>query len=125
VLIAATLASALLNVPQSFVTNIDQLYLLRGLEGLALGGMLATSTTLLSLGTPPAWRGAAIGLSAGANAAGQALGQLSGSVVASTLGIRSVFLCTAGVLALVCTAVTLGIKEPPTSENEVDRTTQP
>ena len=125
VLIAATLASALLNVPQSFVTNIDQLYLLRGLEGLALGGMLATSTTLLSLGTPPAWRGAAIGLSAGANAAGQALGQLSGSVVASTLGIRSVFLCTAGVLALVCTAVTLGIKEPPTSENEVERTTQP
>jgi DHA1 family multidrug resistance protein-like MFS transporter len=113
VLIGATLASALLNVPQSFATNINQLYVLRGLEGLAVGGMVAASSTMLSLRTPQEWRGAAIGLSAGANAAGQALGQLSGSVIASLLGIRTVFLCTAGVLALVCAAVTVGVKEPP------------
>jgi MFS family permease len=74
--------------------------------------MLATSTTMLSLGTPAEWRGATIGLSAGANAAGQALGQIGGSTIASTLGIRSVFLVTASTLALVCAAVTLGVKEP-------------
>jgi len=125
VLIAATLAAALLNVPQAAVTNITQLYVLRGLEGLALGGMLATSSTMLSLGTPPAWRGAAIGLSAGANAAGQALGQLTGSIVATTVGIRSVFLCTAGVLALVCAAVSLGIKEPPSTTDEAETPAQP
>ena len=114
VLIGATLGSALLNVPQAFVTSVEQLYLLRGLEGLALGGMLAASSTLLARGTPPAWRGAAIGLSAGANAGGQALGQLGGSVIAGALGIRSVFLCTAGVLGLVCAAVALGVAEPGT-----------
>jgi MFS family permease len=102
-----------LDVPQSFATNINQLYILRGVEGLALGGMVAASSTLLSLRTPQEWRGAAIGLSAGANAAGQALGQLSGSVIASLLGIRAVFLCTAGVLALVCATVTVGVREPP------------
>jgi len=119
VLIGATLGSALLNVPQAFVTNINQLYILRGLEGLVLGGMLATSSTMLSLGTPPEWRGAAIGLSAGANAAGQAIGQISGSTIAGTLGIRSVFLCTAGVLALVCAAVAIGIREPrPVQDDE-------
>ena len=91
VLIVATLGSALLNVPQSFATSVGQLALLRGLEGLVLGGMLATSSTMLSLGTPQEWRGAAIGLSAGANAAGQALGQIAGSTIAGTLGIRSVF----------------------------------
>jgi MFS family permease len=118
VLIGATLGSALLNVPQAFVTDINQLYILRGLEGLMLGGMLATSITMLSLGTPREWRGAAIGLSAGANAAGQAIGQISGSTIASALGIRSVFLCTAGVLALVCLAVTIWIKEPQEIEDE-------
>lgn len=118
VLIGATLGSALLNVPQSFVTSINQLYVLRGLEGLVLGGMLATSSTMLSLGTPPEWRGAAIGLSAGANSAGAALGQISGSAIAGTLGIRSVFLCTAGVIALVCAAVAIGVKEPESDENE-------
>lgn len=121
-LIAATLGSALLNLPQAAVTNIDQLYVLRGLEGLALGGMLATSSTLLSLGTPPAWRGAAIGLSAGANAAGQALGQLAGSTIASTLGIRSVFLATAVVLAIVCAAVALGLEEPRPGADEAGTT---
>jgi DHA1 family multidrug resistance protein-like MFS transporter len=117
-LIGATLGSACLNVPQSFVQNMNQLYLLRGLEGLVLGGMLATASTMLSLGTPPEWRGATIGLSAGANAAGQALGQLSGSVIASTLGIRTVFLFTAGVLALVSAAVTVGIREPRMPEQD-------
>jgi MFS transporter, DHA1 family, multidrug resistance protein len=118
VLIGAILGAALLNVPQSFVTSINQLYVLRGLEGLALGGMLATSTTILSLGTPREWRGAAIGLSAGANAAGQALGQLSGSVIAGSLGIRAVFLVTAGVLALVGLVVALGVKEPSVEDVE-------
>lgn len=118
VLALATCASALLNVPQSFVTSINQLYLLRGLEGLVLGGMLATASTMLSLRTPREWRGAAIGLSAGANAAGQAIGQLCGSTVASTLGIRTVFLFTAGVLALVSVSVTAGIREPRSAGDE-------
>ncbi len=118
ILIGATLGSALLNIPQAFVTDINQLYILRGLEGLVLGGMLATSSTMLSLGTPRERRGAAIGLSAGANAAGQAIGQLGGSTIAGVFGIRSVFLCTAGVLAMVCAAVAIGVKEPQPAEDQ-------
>jgi len=118
VLIGTTLAAAMLNVPQAFTASINQLYVLRGLEGLAMGGMLATSTTMLSLGTPAEWRGATIGLSAGANAAGQALGQVSGSAIASSLGIRSVFLVTASVLALVSAAVALGVREPEPPDDE-------
>ncbi|MGH2387462.1 MAG: MFS transporter, partial [Chloroflexota bacterium] len=118
ILIGATLGSALLNIPQAFVTDINQLYILRGLEGLVLGGMLATSSTMLSLGTPRERRGAAIGLSAGANSAGAAIGQLGGSTIAGIFGIRSVFLCTAGVLAMVCAAVAIGVKEPREDEDD-------
>jgi DHA1 family multidrug resistance protein-like MFS transporter len=126
VLIGATFAAACLNVPQAFVTSINQLYILRGLEGFVLGGMLATASTMLNLGTPPEWRGAAIGLSAGANAAGSALGQLGGSIIAGTLGIRTVFLFTAGVLALVSATVAVGIREPrPANQDEVPRTVAP
>ncbi len=111
-LIGATLGSAMLNVPQAFAASVAQLAVLRGLEGLVLGGMLAASSTMLSLSTPQEWRGAAIGLSSGANAAGSALGQMSGSIIAGTLGIRSVFLSTAGVLAIVGLLIGIGIREP-------------
>jgi DHA1 family multidrug resistance protein-like MFS transporter len=119
-LIGATFGSAVLNIPQSLSNSVAQLALWRSLEGLVLGGMLATSSTMLSLETPQEWRGAAIGLSAGANAAGTALGQLSGSAIASTLGIRTVFWFTSGVLALVCVAVAIGIREPTAAEADED-----
>jgi DHA1 family multidrug resistance protein-like MFS transporter len=125
-LVGATFGSAVLNIPQSLSTSVLQLAIWRSLEGLVLGGMLATSSTMLSLSTPQEWRGAAIGLSAGANAAGAALGQLSGSTIASTLGIRTVFWFTSGVLAIVCVLVAIGIREPtPAAQQDASPTRSP
>ena len=112
VLLLATIATALLYIPQHGVTSITQLYILRGLVGLTLGAMLATSSAMLSLGTPRERRGAVIGLSAGVNSAGQALGQLGGSAIASSFGVRSVFYLTAVVLGLVSVVVGLFLREP-------------
>lgn len=120
VLLVATALSALLTIPQAHVSSVNQLYVLRGLIGMTLGVMLATSSAMLTMWTPPHRRGSVIGLSAGVNAGGQAIGQVSGSALASTLGIRSVFYFTAGVLALVSLTVGALLKESaaPPGEGE-------
>jgi MFS family permease len=125
VLVLACFATALLYVPQYWVSSVNQLYVLRGLVGLTIGGMLATASTLLSLSTPRERRGAAIGLSAGVNAAGQAVGQLGGSALATAFGIRSVFLFTAGVLGAVTVVAGLGLKEPRAGGPDEDETPAP
>jgi len=99
---------------------VDQLYVLRGLFGMTLGVMLATSSAMLTMWTPAHRRGSVIGLSAGVNAGGQAIGQVSGSALASTLGIRSVFYFTAGVLALVSLAVGGLLRGPAAALEEVE-----
>jgi len=120
VLLVATAVSALLTIPQAQVSSVDQLYVLRGLFGMTLGVMLATSSAMLTMWTPAHRRGSVIGLSAGVNAGGQAIGQVSGSALASTLGIRSVFYFTAGVLALVSLAVGGLLRGPAAALEEVE-----
>ena len=112
VLLLATILTALLYIPQHSVTSINQLYLLRGLVGLTIGAMLAVASAMITLGTPREQRGTVIGLSAGVNAAGQAVGQIGGSAMASGFGVRSVFLVTAFVMALVSVAEALWLREP-------------
>ncbi|MDB5058020.1 MAG: major facilitator superfamily 1 [Chloroflexi bacterium] len=116
-LVLSTLATALIYIPQHSVQSIEEFYILRGLTGLTIGAMLATSAAMLTLSTPREQRGAVIGLSAGVNAAGQAVGQIAGSTVASVFGIRSVFLVTAGVLGIVTLVVGLGVHDPVAAED--------
>jgi DHA1 family multidrug resistance protein-like MFS transporter len=117
-LLVATLLTAIVYIPQHSVQSINQLYILRGLTGLSMGVMLATASAMLSLSTPRDTQGAAIGLSAGVNAAGAAIGQVGGSACASLLGIRSIFLLTAGVFGVVTLAIGHWITEPPSEEED-------
>jgi DHA1 family multidrug resistance protein-like MFS transporter len=117
-LVLATLATALIYIPQYSVQTIDEFYILRGLTGLTIGAMLATAAAMLSMSTPREQRGAAIGLSAGISSAGQAVGQLGGSTIASAFGMRSVFLVTAGVLGIVTLVVGIGVHEPAAEDTD-------
>jgi len=115
VLCLATAATALVTIPQHYVTNITQLFILRGMVGLTLGSMLAVAGAMISLSTPRERRGSVIGLSAGINAAGMAIGQISGSAIAGAFGIRAIFFFTAAVIGAVSVIVGVGVREPQPS----------
>lgn len=96
---AALLVSALLLVPQAFVTQNWQLIGLRFLMGLALGGLLPCMTAVIRHNVPERMAGRMLGYATSSQYAGQVAGPLLGGFVAGHAGMRAVFLGTALLLA--------------------------
>jgi MFS family permease len=93
-LLAAAAAMAL----QAVAQEVWQLAVLRFVMGLALGGLLPAITASIRHAVPDDAIGRVLGLSVSAQFAGQVLGPVIGGLVAGALGMRAVFLVTAGVL---------------------------
>ncbi|RWM90998.1 MAG: MFS transporter [Mesorhizobium sp.] len=99
VIIAALAVSALLLIPQAFVTQGWQLVGLRFLMGLALGGLLPCITSVIRHNVPDGVGGNVLGLSISAQYAGQVAGPLLGGFVGGHFGMRAVFLGTSVLMA--------------------------
>ncbi|WP_019938524.1 MFS transporter [Bordetella sp. FB-8] len=99
IIIACLFVAALLLVPQAFVTRSWQLIALRFLMGLALGGLLPCIASVIRHNVPQTLVGGVLGYSVSAQYAGQVLGPLSAGFVAGHIGMRSVFLGTAVLMA--------------------------
>lgn len=99
VIIAALSVSALLLIPQAFVTTSWQLIILRFLMGLALGGLLPCITSVIRHNVPHAVSGGILGLSTSAQYAGQVIGPLTGGFIGGHFGMRAVFLGTCLMMA--------------------------
>ena len=95
VVIGGLLVSALLLVPQAFVTANWQLVLLRFLMGLSLGGLLPCIAAVIRHSTPDHSAGRMLGYSISAQHAGQVIGPVSGGFIGGHFGLRAVFLGTA------------------------------
>lgn len=100
VITACLTIAALLLIPQAFVTEAWQLILLRFLMGLALGGLLPCITSVIRHNVPEAIVGGILGYAISSQYIGQVLGPLCGGFVGGHIGMRAVFLGTAGLLAL-------------------------
>lgn len=100
IIIACLSVAALLLVPQAFVTRSWQLVALRFLMGLALGGLLPCIASVIRHNVPETIVGGALGYSVSAQYAGQVLGPLGGGFVGGHVGMRSVFLGTAALMAV-------------------------
>ena len=87
VLIVSIALIALFFIPQAFVSTVGQLMLLRGVQGIFLGGTMPTTNALLARSADPARRGVVFGLSSSMQAAGRALGPLVGAGVAQMWGM--------------------------------------
>ncbi|MEJ1974798.1 MAG: MFS transporter [Acetobacteraceae bacterium] len=92
-------ASALLLIPQAFVTQDWQLVLLRFLMGLALGGLLPCIAAVIRHNVPDNVAGNMLGYSTSAQYAGQVVGPLAGGFVGGHFGMRAVFLGTCILMA--------------------------
>ena len=100
VLVGALAVSALLLIPQAFVTAGWQLVGLRFLMGLALGGLMPCVTSIVRHSVPDAIVGRVLGYATSSQYVGQVAGPVLGGFVGGHIGMRAVFLGTAILMAL-------------------------
>jgi MFS family permease len=94
--VTVTLAiSALLLIPQAFVTAGWELVVLRFLLGLALGGLMPCVTSIVRHSVPDAVVGRVLGYTTSSTYFGQVAGPILGGFVGGHIGMRAVFLGTA------------------------------
>ena len=99
VIVACLAVSALLLVPQAFVTAGWQLVLLRFLMGLSLGGLLPCIAAVIRHNVPENAAGQMLGYSVSAQYVGQVAGPLLGGYVGGHIGMRAVFIGTCVLMA--------------------------
>jgi DHA1 family multidrug resistance protein-like MFS transporter len=112
VLLVCASITAILYVPQFFVTAPWQLIVLQGAVGLVISGVLASISALLANLAPEGHQGAVFGVDSSAVAMANGIGPMLGASVAAWMGLRAPFLLAAGALALA--AVLAGALLPKT-----------
>jgi MFS transporter, DHA1 family, multidrug resistance protein len=113
-MVVMAVGAALCYIPQAFVQSAAQLIVLRGVLGIFDGGLLPSANAVIAANTEAQGQRSAhattYGLAYLANGFGFALGPLSGGFISATLGLRSVFLLTAGILLAVGLYLPFGTK---------------
>jgi len=99
VIVGCLAVSAVLLVPQAFVTSGWQLVVLRFLMGLSLGGLLPCIASVIRHNVPERVAGNMLGYSTSAQYTGQVAGPLLGGFVGGHIGMRAVFLGTCVLMA--------------------------
>ena len=87
-------------IPQAFVTELWQLIILRLLFGIAVGGMIPTTTALMRREAPVEIQGEIMGYNTSFRFLGNIIGPMFGGIVSGFIGISSVFIVT-GVLFII------------------------
>lgn len=114
VLLGALVTTALLSIPQAFVTDPWQLMGLRFAMGVSAAGLLPSVNTLVKCLVPESISGRIYGYNQSAQYLGNISGPLLGGQMAAGLGIRSVFFSTSALL--FCNALWVAFNRP--GENE-------
>jgi DHA1 family multidrug resistance protein-like MFS transporter len=93
----AMFGGALVIATMGFVQNVQQLAVLRAIQG-TLTGTVAAATTLVASSTPPERRGYALGLLQMAIYLGSSVGPFLGGLIADAMGYRATFWVTGSLL---------------------------
>ena len=115
-LIVTILGAGIFYLPQAFVSSISQLMVLRIFLGLFYGGILPIANTIITLSTSPNDRGKAFGLTSSATFLGNTLGPFAGGLIASTWGLKDIFIFTSILLVLTGIWISIMVKRPKTME---------
>ncbi|EGA91131.1 major facilitator family transporter [Planococcus donghaensis MPA1U2] len=81
-------------IPQAFVTDLWQLIILRLFFGVAVGGMIPTTTALMRREAPIEIQGEIMGYNTSFRFLGNIIGPVFGGIVSGFIGISSVFIVT-------------------------------
>lgn len=109
VIVGCLVATALVMVPQAFVTEWWQLAVLRGVMGMTIAGLLPSIAKLVRQSVPENRSGKTLGYLQSAQFSGQVVGPFLGSSVATYIGLRPVFVITA-VFLLACALVNFRVQ---------------
>ena len=113
-LIVTILGAGIFYLPQAFVSSISQLMVLRIFLGLFYGGILPIANTIITFSTSPNDRGKAFGVTTSATFLGNTLGPFAGGLIASTLGLKDIFIFTSILLVLTGIWISIMVKRPKT-----------
>jgi DHA1 family multidrug resistance protein-like MFS transporter len=122
--VRATLAGSILLALMGFITNVQQLVLLRALQGV-FTGTIAAATTLVASVTPKEESGAALGSLQTAIFLGISLGPFLGGIAGDSLGYRPSFWITGGLLFVSGVLVTLFVQEDFRPAEDVTHSQRP
>ncbi|MGQ9695055.1 MAG: MFS transporter [Thermodesulfobacteriota bacterium] len=111
-LLITLLGTGLTSIPQAFVNQVYQLFLLRFVYGLFVGGILPALYTLTSLNVSTERKGGIMGITRSGLLIGNIIGPVSGGFLSASFGIRPIFLFMAALLFLIYLWVRQVIKEP-------------
>jgi MFS family permease len=100
VIVGCLLMTAVVMVPQAFVTQWWQLAILRGFMGMTIAGLLPSIAKLIRHSVEEHNSGKILGYLQSAQFSGQVIGPLIGGQIGAHLGLHHVFLVTAALLVL-------------------------
>jgi len=100
VIVGCLVATALVMVPQAFVTAWWQLALLRGVMGMTIAGLLPSIAKLVRHAVDDSDSGRTLGYLQSAQFSGQVVGPLVGAQIGAHVGLHQVFFVTAFLLAM-------------------------
>lgn len=109
VLIAACFSAAALFLPLALVQAPWQLIAVYGLLGIATGGIIPSAQAVVADLTPADRRGVVFGVTSAAASVGGFIGPLGGSLLATTIDLRFVFLVSAGIMLVAAVWVMVAL----------------
>ena len=112
VLLVTVMGAAMFYLPQAFVKDIFQLFLLRVGLGFFIGGITPTANAIIGLLVSSKDRGKIYGISASASSIGRATGPIVGGMIASFISLRAIFVLAAILLTVTCTWIGTALREP-------------
>ena len=108
---------ALSFIPQGFVTEVWQLFIMRFLQGLFMGGLLPSVYSLIRKFTPDGMESRSYSLNTSTLALGNVLGPITGGLLSPLFGIQGVFLVSASLLLLNALWVRRSLNRRPVHGN--------
>jgi len=109
VLIVACFSVAALFLPLALVQSPWQLIVCYGLLGVATGGIIPSAQAVVADLTPPERRGVVFGVTSAAASFGGFVGPVGGSLLATTIDLRFVFVVSAAVMLVAAVWVTIAL----------------
>lgn len=110
IMFLALIGAALLFIPHYFVQSVWQLLILRFILGLFVGGLTPSLSSMIRRYAPLGKESTAFGYNTSAIFLGNLLGPITYGVISGFIGIRGIFLVTAGLLLGTAIWLKMGLK---------------